>query len=188
MNNVPKLMFYYEPGAKNPYTRSYTLSFSRIDEESNTYKQKAILQHWSDKRSNLEEYKLKEVHIGTDKLMEKINRIDFDKVYSAPKSGEETIYIYFGDKKIATSNVEEVRGILEDFGFVDLYKITHRHYPDIKDMNEYIALKKTFDAKVTELSPEMQADAIRIFRENNPYVTFQSVANLEDFIKFKMTK
>ena len=64
MNNVPKFMFYYEPGSKNPYTRSYTLSFSRIDEESNTYKQKAILQHWSDKRGNLEEYKLKEVHIG----------------------------------------------------------------------------------------------------------------------------
>ena len=94
MNKVPTLIFYYEPGAKNPYTRTYTLSFSRIEEDSNTYKQKAILQHWSDKRGTLEEYKLKEVHIGTDKLMEKINRIDFDKEYSAPKSGEETIYIY----------------------------------------------------------------------------------------------
>lgn len=188
MNNVPKFMFYYEPGSKNPYTRSYTLSFSQIDEESNTYKQKAILQHWSDKRGNLEEYKLKEVHIGTDKLMEKINRIDFDKEYSAPKSGEETIYIYFGDKKIATSNLDEVRDILNDFDFVELCKITHRHYKDIKDMNEYVALKKTFDAKVEELSPDMQLHATRIFRDNNPYISFQSVANLEDFINFKIAQ
>ena len=188
MNNVSKLMFYYEPGAKNPYTRSYTLSFSRIDSESNTYKQKAILQHWSDKRSNLEEYKLKEVHIGTDKLLEKISRIDFDKPYSAPKTGEETIYIYYGDKKIATSNLEEVKEILKDFNFLELCSITHKHYGDIKDMNEYINLKRTLDRKVMELTPEMQASAIRIFRENNPYTTFQSIANLEDYIQFKLAK
>ena len=188
MNNVSKLMFYYEPAGKNPYTRSYTLSFSRLDSESNTYKQKAILQHWSDKRNNLEEYKLKEVHIGVDKLLEKIEKIDFDKEYSAPKSGEETMYIYYGDKKIATSNIDEVRDILNMFNFFELYSITHRHYGDIKDMNEYIALKKTLDEKVKELSPEMQVNAIKVFRDNNPYTTFQSIANLDDYIQFKLSK
>jgi hypothetical protein len=188
MNNVSKLMFYYEPAGRNPYTRSYTLSFSRLDPESNTYKQKAILQHWSDKRGNLEEYKLKEVHIGVDKLLEKIEKIDFDKKYSAPESGKETIYIYYGDRKIETSNVEEVRDILDMFDFFELYSITHRHYSDIKDMNEYIALKKTFDEKVQELSPEMQMNAIKVFRDNNPYKTFQSIANLNDYIQFMLSK
>ena len=41
MSNFKKLIFYYEPGNTNSgkYTRSFTLSFSRLDNDCNTYKQ-----------------------------------------------------------------------------------------------------------------------------------------------------
>ena len=188
MSNISKIIFYYEPGNKKKYTSSFTLSFSRINEETDTYKQKVILQHWSEKRNQLEEYKMKEVHFGAKQLIEKIQKIDFTKQYESPKSGEEMLFISYGDKKIYTGDMDAVKEVLDLFQLLELADITHRHYEYIKDMYEYIALKKLMINKSSTLSAGKRECLNDIFRNYNPYKTFQSISYLDDYLDFVISK
>lgn len=68
MNN--KLIIYPQKGERE-FLKSFTLFFSRISENDDTYKQKAILEHKSKTRNRIEEYKMKEFHIGAKELQGK---------------------------------------------------------------------------------------------------------------------
>jgi hypothetical protein len=183
MDKISKLIFYFEPKQScGLRTRSYTLSFSRIDKKSNIYKQKAILQYWSEERNTIEEYKMKEVHIGADILFEKIKNIDFNRTYTPPNDNSDKLYICYNGKQITIGNVKEVEDILNEFNFFDLYKISHKHYNHIKDMNEYIILKKILYKKAEDLSIEKQVLLDDIFKSTNPYVLFQSIPYLQEYL------
>lgn len=183
MDNISKLMFYFEPSQKNnSRVRSYTLSFSRIDKDNNVYRQKAILQYWSEKRNILEEYKMKEVHVGAKELYEKIKKIDFTKQYSSPKDNGDKLYICYEGKQLLIGDLQEVKDILEMFNFLDLYKISHKHYNYIKDMNEYIELKNILYKKAKELSIEEQTVLDNLFKENDPYKIFHNIPYLKNYL------
>lgn len=183
MVNFPKLIFYYEPGCKNPYTRAYTLSFSRIDTESNTYKQKAILQHWSEQKSSLIEYKIKEIKTDAKKLIEKINKIDFNKSYISEKTSDEILYIYFGNKKLIINNINDIYDILSEFHFFDLYSISHYHYQYIKNTDDYIKLKNILLKEINKLPKQERLFIQNYFKEHSPYDTFKHISELNTFIK-----
>lgn len=189
MDNIYKLTFYYEPSRKNKRgVRSYTLTFSQIDEETDTYKQKAILQYWSNSRGVVEEYKMKEFHVGVKQLIEKINKIDFNKQYSNPTLDGEKMYIYYKDKQILVGDMSEIQDVLNIFNFFNLYKISHKHYDTIKDMNEYTKLKSALYKKAESLTIKEQALLDGLFKRNNPYITFQSIPFLQNYLNSQEDK
>lgn len=183
MANITKLNIYYEPAeGVYEYTKSFTLSFSRINEEDNTYKKKAILEHKSKKRQCVEEYKMKEIHIGAKELLEKIKKIDFDKEYTEPVENGETYCISYGDKRLITGKREEIEEILDLFNFGKLLAITHKHYEYIKDMDEYTQLLDILNNKLTDLSGEQLKILCKTFKEVNPYSIFQSMGWLSRYL------
>lgn len=183
MTKFEKLIIYYEPAEGTyEFTKSFTLSFSRINEKDNTYKKKAILEHQSRKRNRVEEYKMKEFHINADDILSKIEKIDFDKNYTQPTEISETYCISFGDKKLITGKKEEIQEILDDFNFDKLLAITHKHYEYIKDMDEYTKLLDVLNSKLGELSGEQLKTLCRVFKEVNPYSIFQSMGWLPRYL------
>lgn len=181
-------MFYYEPNKGNKKVRSYTLSFSRIDKESNTYKQKAILQYWSDTRNAIEEYKMKEVHIDAHKLLEKINKIDFNKTYTKPNETSDKLYICYNGKQLVIGDLKEIEDVLNDFNFFNLYKISHKHYKYINDMNDYTKLKIALYKKGETLTIEEQVLLDNLFKESNPYNLFQNISYLKNYLNSQEVK
>ena len=190
MSNFKKLIFYYEPGNINSgkYTRSFTLSFSRLDNDCNTYKQKAILEYFSNQTGKVEECKMKEVHIGTDKIMEKINKIDFEKEYSSPRENDEKIFISFGDYKIETSDIDKLHDVIADFNVFGIMNIHPNHYKFVKDMNEYTALLNAMYTKLPELDSSEQKFMLNYFINNDPYKCFQNIPYLKSYIDFLQSK
>lgn len=181
MNN--KLIIYYEPQkGEREFLKSFTLSFSRISENDDTYKQKAILEHKSKTRNRIEEYKMKEFHIGAKELLNKISKIDFDKTYQKPKEGYEYFCIMYDGKKIETSDRQEISDILEAFNFMKLSSITHKHFEYIKDMNEYTKLLDILNNKINELNGTQLSTLSRMFKLVNPYLLFQSMNWLPKFL------
>ncbi len=183
MAKQTKLIIYYEPAeGAYEYTKSFTLSFSRINEEDGTYKKKAILEHKSKKRQCVEEYKMKEIHTDAEKVLEKINKIDFEKEYTKPTDGGEIYHISYEDKRITTGKKEEIIDILNAFNFDKLLAITHKHYEYIKDMDEYTKLLDILNSKLADLSGEQLKVLCRTFKEVNPYSIFQSMGWLPRYL------
>ena len=183
MNKIDKLIIYYEPAEGTyEFTKSFTLSFSRINKEDNTYKKKAILEHISKKRNRLEEYKMKEMHTNADEIIAKIEKIDFNKKYTKPTDTSETFCISYGDKQLITGKKEEIQKILQEFNFDKLLAITHKHYEYIKDMDEYTKLLDILNSKLADLSGEQLKVLCRVFKDVNPYSIFQSMGWLPKFL------
>lgn len=186
MNINGKFIIYYEPVKDDrEYMKSFTLSFSRINKEDNTFKKKVILEHRSRARNTIEEYKIKEIHLGAKNLLDKIHKVDFKKSYSKPVKGSEYFCIKYGNRMIETSNIDEIRDILELFNFVKLSDITHKHYKYIKDMDEYTKLLDILNSKITSLNGEEISSLSQIFKTIDPYKIFQSMDRLPEFIKLQ---
>ena len=178
-----KLIIYYEPEENvNEYIKSFSLSFSRINEKDGTYKQKAVLEHRSKTRGTIEEYKMKEFHTKASEILKKIEKINFKKEYSKPVKGAEYFCLIFGNEKIETSNYEEIKEILEDFSFMKLSAITHKHYRYIKDMNEYTKLMEILNGKISELNKDQLITLSDNFKNMDPYSIFQSMGWLPLFL------
>lgn len=183
MDNYNKLIIYYEPlEGSREFLKSFTLSFSRISKTDNTYKQKAILEHKSKIRNCIEEYKMKEFHIGAKDLLKKIKNIDFDKKYTKPTKQTEYFCISYGDKKIITGDRSEIEEILNNFNFIRLSSITHKHYEFIKDMNEYTNLLDILNSKISILNRSQLFTLSKMFKQINPYILFQSMSWLPKFL------
>ena len=178
-----KLIIYYEPASGiHEYIKSFTLSFSRINEEDRLYKKKAVLQHKSKKRNCIEEYKMKELHTDAETIVDKISRINFHKAYSPIVEGSDKFYITYGDNKIATSNKQEIQYILDLFNFDRILNITHKHYEYIKDMDEYTVLLDSLNKKLPELNGSQIKTLSRTFKYTNPYNVFQNISCLPNFL------
>jgi hypothetical protein len=182
MSNNSKFTIYYQPCSSSyEYIKSITLSFSRLENEDNIYKKKLILEHKSKTRNAIEEYKMKEVHIGADKIKEKINKIDFNQEKKVCETNglEDYFLIQYGDKKIETSNKEEIQYILDMFNFDNLMTITHKHYSYIKDMDEYTELTKILYSKIPHLKREDLIMVSSEFKFTDPYHIFQRMPYFE---------
>lgn len=185
MSKYTKLIFYYEPDeVQKKNIRSFTLSFSRIDAECDTYKQKAILERVSEKDGKIEEYKMKEVHIGAKELLKKIDKIDFNKSYTKCEPGGEKLYISYGDKHIETGSPDEIMSILNEFSFFNLFSIPYQHYEFVKDMNEYVKLVDILYKKLLNLNDSNKMFLIKNFKLGDPYKYFQNIPYLESYINF----
>lgn len=184
MNNKKFVIYYEPPRSKREYLKSITLTISRINPDDNTYKIKLLQEHISKTRGVVEEYKMKEIHLGANEIIEKIEKVDFERNYSAACKDEKHDYFYisYGDKTIETSNIDDIEYILEEFCFNDLISITHKHYEYIKDMYEYTELVKILNNKINSLSGEQLATLSRLFKPSNPYLIFQSMAWLPEFL------
>lgn len=181
-----KFLIYYEPArASYEYIKSASLVFSRMSNNDNLYKQKYVIEHKSKNRQRIEEYKMTEVHLGADKIREKIDSIDFEKIYPSPIRDDkhEYFYISYDNKIIETSDRESIVDILVMFRFEELLGITHKHFQYIKDMYEYIDLVKVLDSKISGLSKEQTVTLAKIFKPNNPYIIFQSMGWLNQFLE-----
>lgn len=183
--SIQKISIYYEPARTSyEYIQSASLVFSRMNNDDNIYRQKYVLEHKSKKRQRVEEYRMIEVHIGADKVQDKMKKFDFDKIYPEAYKDEEHEYFYIvcGDKIIETSDRESIQDILDAFRFDELLKITHKHFEYIKDVYEYLDLIKILDTKISNLSRTRMITLVDNFKLINPYKIFQNIGTLEDFL------
>lgn len=183
MAKQDKLIIYYKPAEGTyEYTKSFTFSISRINEQDDTYKKKIILEHISKKRNRVEEYKLKEIHINAKEIIAKIKEIDFNKTYTAPITNGDEYDIIYGDRRISTGKKEEIQEILNAFNFDKLLAITHKHYEYIKDMDEYTKLLDILNSKLGELNGKQLSVLSSVFKDVNPYHLFQSMGWLPKYL------
>lgn len=183
MDPNKKLLIYFEPSPENmPGVISITLTFSRMNKENNTYKQKLILQYLNDKGLP-EKCKIKEFHVGADKVLEKIEKIDFEAKYDEPSNDEnaETFMIKLDDKIIYTSDRKALSEILQLFNFEEITNIPKEHYKHITNLYEYLELMRILKNERKSLTPEYNKILNRIL-ENNPYDAFYRISYLEKYL------
>ena len=188
MENYAKFTIYYEPPTHiREFLKSVTFTVSRLNTNDNTYKIKLLQEHHSKTRENIEEYKMREIHIGAKEILDKINKIDFSKEYTpAIRNGmNDYFFICYGNKKIETSDKESIQYILDMFRFDELICITHKHYVYIKDMYEYLNLFNILSSKIGSLTGEQLATLSKLFKPSNPYLIFQSMAWLPIYLDEK---
>lgn len=183
MNEYPKFIIYYKPAGTGKGVNALTLSFSRLSTEDNTYKQKLILEY-TNENGQIEEYKIKEFHIGANEILEKIDNIDFSRFYINKKEYDDQDYILikYGNKKIETTDKKQVDDILNLFKFNDLMHITRKHFKYIKDMYEYVDLVNILNSKLNSLSGKQMAKLSHLFSHEDPYRIFQSMAWLPEYL------
>lgn len=176
---MKKFQIYFKLNEKE----NYTLSISRIDEVTNTYKLRVIYEHFNKISLENEKLKIKEFHLGAKDVLEKINKISFEREYSFDINSSSYYQISFDNKKIKTTNKEEILDILNDFGFLEILKISSKEYLYIQDMYEYIKLKKLFLEECSKLTEEEIMKISEAFDNNNPYEIFEHISFIKDYCK-----
>lgn len=180
-----KLIIYYKPSkGYNNRIETFTFSISRIDIKDNIYKQKVIIEHKSSITGEIEEYKLKEIHLNAAQIIDKILSIDFNKNYPAPIFDNKHDYflVKYDNKKIETSDKESIKYILDLFKIDKLMSITHKHYKYIKDMYEYTELVDILNTKNNELTGKQLITLAHIFKRVDPYDIFENMDYLEKYL------
>lgn len=182
MSNYSKLIIYYHPSEKEKSKiKSLTLSFSRLNDENDTYRQKLILQQ--NINNKIEEYKIKEFHLNAEKIKEKIRKIDFEREYDKVNDLLEEYYlIKFNNKEIKTNNHNQIKYILDIFNFDDLMQIQHYHYKYIKDMYEFVSINNLLNAKAISLDKPQMLKLVEILKVEDPYRIFRNMIKLDEFI------
>lgn len=163
---------------KSNQNKDYTLSISRIDELTNTYKLKVIYETFDGDTMKYEKTKIKEFHIGAKEIIDKIEEIDFSKKYNFEKNSNSYYQISLGDKKINVSDKKEILDILDSFNFIEITNITPNECKYIQDIYEYLKLKNLFMKKCAKYS---EADILKInerFSTENPYDIFENISYL----------
>lgn len=177
---VKKFQIYYSP-KNNLDVYSFTLSFSRINEDDDTYKLK-IIKEIKKNSFQIETYKIKEFHFNAKEIINKINQIDFEEKYDSYCNGDDMYYIQYEDKKITTSNKQQIEYILDLFNFDELYNINISQYDKIKDVYEFIKLNRLFLHKISKIeSNDLFLDLYEFYLNKNPYKIFENLNNLDNF-------
>lgn len=118
--NVDKFQIYYKP--KDSNIESFTLRISRINKETNSYKYKVIKEILNNE-NKIETYKIKEYRNNVEDILNKIDKINLDNIKNENLINNEELYcICLGNKKIITTNKNEIQYILDLFDFEKLYK------------------------------------------------------------------
>jgi hypothetical protein len=106
---LQKLQIYYQPVQTNPdFLESLTVSYYDFDEEHNTYRQKIVLEKDGVK------YKIKHYLGSLNAIRSFIETLDITKYKSSDiNSGDAYYYVKHGDKFLATSNLEDIRELLD---------------------------------------------------------------------------
>lgn len=166
---------------KSKENENYTLSISRIDEITNTYKLKVIYETFNISTMEHEKLKIKEFHLGANEVLKKIKKIDFNKKYNFDKNSTSYYQISFDENKINSSNQDEILEILNEFNFLELIKINPKEYPYIKNVYEYIHLKNVFINECTKLSEDNILKISEAFEQSNPYEIFEHISYIEKY-------
>jgi hypothetical protein len=180
--NIDKFQIYFKPNedASEPEgVISFTFSISRISLKDDTYKLKIINEIKEDFKQKT--FKIKEFHFNASEIIAKIRTIDFEKEYDPQNPSKDVYFIKFGNKKICTSNKEQIQYILDLFQFDDLYGLNVLQYEDIKDVYEFVKLNKLFKTKVLCLDNDKYYKVYDYYLHKNPYKVFENLNNLENF-------
>lgn len=176
---MERFQIYLKEKNKNVYSYSIT----RIDEKTNTYKLKFIFAEYNQKTFSYDKYKIKEFHIGIERILSKIEKIDFEKKFESKVDENLDFYqISFGDKEISSNNKEDLEEYLDFFNFLEICKISKNEYPYIKDINEYIVLRDILLDKCKDLEQDKLQKIIDLLTNTNPYDIFENFENFSDWI------
>ena len=159
-----------------------TLSISRIDTTTNTYKLKVVKEGYNSKTNSYEKNKINEFHIGADEVVDKIKRIDFKKDSNTTNIEERYCEITLDGKKIISNDVESLKTYLDMFDFLDIVQISKNEYKNIKDLQEYLVLRKMLIEKCKGLEGEKVEIIINKLVEN-PYDVFENFGFFDKYIE-----
>lgn len=113
---MEKLQVYYQTYKNNVFHESLTISFYDFDEQTNTYKQKIILE------KNGEKYKIKRLNT-LDDIKEFINNLDLTKFNCEKVNTDESyFYIKHGNQTLMANNAEDIRELLDWMQFDEIAK------------------------------------------------------------------
>ena len=166
---------------KTEHLSSFTLSLSRINEQTNTYKLKLITEVANPSSLQATTYKLKEFHMNARKVISLINKIDFTKDYGKVDTNKDLYCIKFEDKKIMTSDKEAIMEILKVFHFDELMAIPVNQYSKIKDVYEFLTFTELFMTYSQDLSDEQFERVYDYFLNKDPYKVFENFNTLDTF-------
>lgn len=119
-----KLQIYYQPVQTNPdHLESLTVSIYEFNETENTYKKKIV---WEKDGSK---YKIKEVLTDLDFVREKLSVLDIASYKSTDVNpGDAYYFVKHGDLSMATSNPNDIKDLLDWFGFDEIVKYDESRY------------------------------------------------------------
>lgn len=125
---MDKFKFYYEPKGEFDI-KSFTISIE--EDENKRYKVKVLKEIFEN--GEVRKIKIKEVYDEIEKILEKINSIDFDKERN--KNGENPVVVKYGEKRIETNSLDEISDIC------DLFKVNEllsNYIEEIDNIKEFL--------------------------------------------------
>lgn len=125
---MEKFKFYYEPKEESDI-KSFTIS---IEEEDKGYKVKVVKEILEN--NEIVKIKNKNYYDNIDKIIKKINSIDFEEKETI--KGLYPLVIKYGEKKIEANSLNEVESICKLFKVKELLDL---HIEDIKDMRKFLS-------------------------------------------------
>ena len=91
--------------------------------------------------------------------------------------------ISFGDKKIAVNNIDKIKEYLDLFNFLEICQISKNEYAYIKDINEYVSLRKILYDKCKDINSDKLQKVIDNLLNGNPYEVFESFEFFDEYIE-----
>lgn len=177
---MERFQIYFKMKNKNVHI----LTITRVDEETNTYKLKKILEVYNSKNGTIEKHKIKEFKIGVDEIKQKIEKIDFNrKVTPVIDYDKPYCQISYGDKKIQTSEILEIKDFLDIFNFMEIIEISKNEYGKVKNIYEYIKLRKILLEKCSKVEDDKVSIIINKFLNEDPYELFEKFEYFDKFIE-----
>ena len=105
---MEKLQIYYQASKTDKNMKSLTISYYDFDEQTNTFKQKIVLEKDHDK------YKIKRMYGWLGNIRPFMESIDLKKCNSSqPAPDDAYFYIKYGDQTLTTNNPDDIRSLLD---------------------------------------------------------------------------
>ena len=121
---INKFQIYYKPN--DSIIESFTIKYSRINKETNSYKYKLIKEVHNGNK--IETYKIKEYRNDVNDIL---NKLDIIKIESFYYDNNELLCICLNDKKIITTKKENIQYILDLFDFDKLFNLDIKEYKKV---------------------------------------------------------
>ena len=124
-----KLQIFHQPHRTHPdFWDSVTLSFYDYDEDKNTYKSKIVCEIRG------QTFKRKELRNDLPAFAEKLEKLDFaNRKFTKIALEQSYYYIKYGDLAITTSSVNEIKDILDLFGFEEALGMFQEHFKQFSE-------------------------------------------------------
>lgn len=126
---INKFQIYYKPN--DSIIESFTIKYSRINKETNSYKYKLIKEIHNGNK--IETYKIKEYRNDVNDILNKLEKINIDNIKNESfyYDNNELFCICLDDKKIITTKKENIQYILDLFNFDKLFNLDIKEYKKV---------------------------------------------------------